>query len=800
MTDSIPLNVPPGVSASFLTIPPEQLEELDTLLFGRSRDHLDLEAWKRQPFKFSNRTGYTFGLEQSRGGPCGVLASVQAEIIKYMVWVRSQLTSTDSDGPTGAADGSNEAKVATTIASTEVPNLDWLPRWCNPNDHVECKRLFVAPLASHRYEALVVSFVGIIARAVLAPCEDRETERFRQSRIAELSQAFQPMADLIRDTPAPPLQYDPLTPITLVLCTRNITAAESGEENSSVTASSPADGNHDDTKGTAEQLQAERIVSLVVPAKWAVLLLLANPDLLQSGRGVLSFVYSLIASRTVRVVQADMDDPTERLVVRFGHTSQELVNLMITGVACSNVFDDNRSMTLSDSEMSGAGSMRGVSSVPDIGYLSVHEALRYLEVGDRLKNPKYPLWIVGSESHYTVLFALDQRVGKRSEREQQEAELKAIFQQLDPQNNGFLSYESAAVFCAALGRNFDEMRDRLDPAGNGIVLWTDARDTFVPETATKSDMASAENIADAELKQKQLNHVKSVGDVRASSETAQNSASQSTPVRDLSPWTCQVCTFYNENGAQTRCSICDEPKPKPKPQPQPQPAPAATSTTSATSTNPVQQRLPADPTSLRLPRAPGPDQPQSFSLYHINGLGGAPKSTAQPSDQRKEIETLTQRVEELRSTYESALAYAQASALQLEMALEDCIAAGLIDNPKVHHERLVRAEKQLSEAQERMQRQQAEHLAKSSSTEATACGQSSSAGASTAAPNPFPEDSCIGPDVATSVVIKECLVSLIDPADVVATAPSVVLTIRDIITTRWKTAVVEFGDGDPSLN
>jgi hypothetical protein len=34
---------------------------------------------------------------------------------------------------------------------------------------------------------------------------------------------------------------------------------------------------------------------------------------------------------------------------------------------------------------------------------------RYVEVGSMLKNPSLPVWVVCSESHFTVLFAQDAR-------------------------------------------------------------------------------------------------------------------------------------------------------------------------------------------------------------------------------------------------------------------------------------------------------------------------------------------------------------------------------------------------------
>eukprot|EP00913_Durusdinium_trenchii_P016427 g15441.t1 len=53
--------------------------------------------------------------------------------------------------------------------------------------------------------------------------------------------------------------------------------------------------------------------------------------------GVLSFLFSVLSSRTVSAVREDMDDSTTPLIGRFGHCSQELVNLMLIGEATSKL-------------------------------------------------------------------------------------------------------------------------------------------------------------------------------------------------------------------------------------------------------------------------------------------------------------------------------------------------------------------------------------------------------------------------------------------------------------------------------
>ena len=120
----------------------------------------------------------------------------------------------------------------------------------------------------------------------------------------------------------------------------------------------------------------------------------------------LDFLASVVASRTIDMVWSDMDDPSNILIERFGHCSQETLNLMLFGRATSNAFDR-------DQPMGDTGLMlRGVPDEADIqvGLLSELESLRYITIGLKLKNPSFPIWIVGSQSHYTVLFSFDKSV------------------------------------------------------------------------------------------------------------------------------------------------------------------------------------------------------------------------------------------------------------------------------------------------------------------------------------------------------------------------------------------------------
>lgn len=118
---------------------------------------------------------------------------------------------------------------------------------------------------------------------------------------------------------------------------------------------------------------------------------------------VLDFLASVVASRGIDNVLADMDDIENPFIGRFGHCSQEVLNLMLFGIASSNVFD--REHPMGDTGMV----LRGVpeDACIEVGLLSELEALRYVTVGSKFKKPDFPVWILGTTSHYTVMFGFD---------------------------------------------------------------------------------------------------------------------------------------------------------------------------------------------------------------------------------------------------------------------------------------------------------------------------------------------------------------------------------------------------------
>ena len=95
------------------------------------------------------------------------------------------------------------------------------------------------------------------------------------------------------------------------------------------------------------------------------------------------------------------------LTNEHGYASQELLNTMLVGRAASNVHDG-------DKDMGDGFILKGIPRQSDVGFLTFFEHFGYFTVGDNLKRPQVPVWIVCSESHYSVIFATNMDLVKGS--------------------------------------------------------------------------------------------------------------------------------------------------------------------------------------------------------------------------------------------------------------------------------------------------------------------------------------------------------------------------------------------------
>ena len=59
--------------------------------------------------------------------------------------------------------------------------------------------------------------------------------------------------------------------------------------------------------------------------------------------------------------------------------------------------------------------IKGIHKQSEIGFLTLFEAYGNFQVGQYLKSPRLPIWIVCSESHYSVIFSLDLSAVKKKQ-------------------------------------------------------------------------------------------------------------------------------------------------------------------------------------------------------------------------------------------------------------------------------------------------------------------------------------------------------------------------------------------------
>ena len=200
----------------------------------------------------------------------------------------------------------------------------------------------------------------------------------------------------------------------------------------------------------------------------------------------MSFLYSIVLTRGVENIVSDigiMGDPS--LVDNtFGHGNQSLLNLILTGAATPNVFDYSRSIDGMD--------LVGVTKKNDIGFLTLLEALRYCKVGDFLKCPEYPIWIIGSESHLSLLFSNERSLCVSEDSPFKVA--RAAFDTFDCEGNGFIPVTDLPNVLEKLDMVSEEdyvefMKERLDPDSTGIILFPAFIEEFVPGAWEKQDQS-----------------------------------------------------------------------------------------------------------------------------------------------------------------------------------------------------------------------------------------------------------------------------------------------------------------------
>ncbi|GKY96672.1 hypothetical protein MPSEU_000626800 [Mayamaea pseudoterrestris] len=447
-----------------------------------------------------------WGLTQHFGGPCGVLAAVQAEMLKILVWGRRTAV--------------NEHNNNNASCDLMMPRA--------PMQLLENVAL-TSPIVR---VAMARAIAYVLARAVVQPPvsgqddddHDNAGESESNMNVANDKTSNAVAADAVRivlparlvppnstnsitanggsmDLP-PAIIWSDLEPWTAAAADKSKTTNVSGSRRLHVytipstphlseawnkrqrTHSDPMEsaaaprsdhrhdgGSNDDSNASLEERihALSQVVGdfLLQPSVTSM----APIDYFCREGGVLLLVMSLVASRGKSLIQSEFDDSSgSKLTAQFGHCSQELMNLLLTGQAVSNVFDNNLSPD--------KGILcRGIQQQSEIGYLSQLESLRYCQVGSYYKSSRFPIFVVGSTSHFTVLFGDDLAL-KESESDRLLEQCRRAFKGVNgAEDNGFIASNQLAEAFQALELNVNGAEQAIaasiEVPGSSIILWQD---------------------------------------------------------------------------------------------------------------------------------------------------------------------------------------------------------------------------------------------------------------------------------------------------------------------------------------
>lgn len=370
-------------------LPPDVAENLWAMVFGAGVSKTVLAQWSNQGIRFSSDPETTMGLVQHEGGPCGVLATVQAYVLKYLLFFSDDLSNPEFSNPLYTL-GQRRFYQSSFAAGDDFSSLTD-DRKTRALVHAMVEILFLCGTGKR---AVVASVARANCGKIDAVLEDLSVE-------------------------------------------------------------------------SAMDLQKVLRISTFTSRKDAFNTLLANIPLFESRLGAMLFLISALLSRGLEDIQADRDDPSQPLVTApFGHASQEIVNLLLCGEAVPNVFDGKM-------DLGGGMSLKGIPNGVEVGFLTLLESLNLCKVGQYLKCPKWPIWVVGSESHYTVLFALNPNVQEENELEERESKIRRAFDAQDQSGGGgFISVEGFQQVLRDTDINFPS--DKLEDLCNaGIIVWSE---------------------------------------------------------------------------------------------------------------------------------------------------------------------------------------------------------------------------------------------------------------------------------------------------------------------------------------
>eukprot|EP01134_Creolimax_fragrantissima_P002078 CFRG2078T1 len=389
------------------------VDRLREIVFGFRPSLEAVDRW-RQGFKFKSApmsavtdasrscmqtSDVICALTQLSGGPCAVVAPVQAHVFKMLLYDNSRTTAnndtTHNSTATYLSSGSYNREIDTPPPKRPLPPVP---------DESAC------PHVENQDEIYVNS--NLMAQSIIT------NQNTKQDGIPQWMRVTSDAANKL---------------LVRVIC--NILhqawhSSTNGEEHPYVVCLVEGSFPSSDLNDFHDRLSCMYVYSL------AELHILVEVSLRQftEADGVLLLLYSVLLTRQPERFLEEMGDVTDNglpLINNHGHGSISILNLFLHGRGVSHLFDGTIDM--------GEGfSLQGMTSQSDIGYLTVMEALHYCKVGTCLKSPRYPVWVLGSETHFTVLVSTDSTIVAP---ETVHGLAGRIFNMFDTEGNGFIEVD-----------------------------------------------------------------------------------------------------------------------------------------------------------------------------------------------------------------------------------------------------------------------------------------------------------------------------------------------------------------------
>ncbi|KAF6163397.1 hypothetical protein GIB67_029246 [Kingdonia uniflora] len=400
------VSVTKGKEGKYLSVGEELAEtdakQLFSMVFGDGVTREILAQWSNQGIRFSSDPETCMGLVQHEGGPCGVLATIQAFVLKYLLFVPDELSKNTTTSPSQNMGQSGYFALGNWASLTEDGKARALVR----------SMIEILSTCGSKKRAVVVT-LNVFSHLPDEGSEDGKSDE----RVAKALEG---------------LSIESASDLQKVLRVNTFTS----------------------------QMTISQHLKTMLPV-------------FRSRMGAMLFLISALLSRGLESVQADRDDPSTPLVTApFGHASQEIVNLLLCGQAVPNVFDGRM-------DFGGGMFLKGIPTSVEVGFLTLLESLNLCKVGQQLKHPKWPIWVVGSESHYTVIFAVNTDVQHENELEERESLIRRAFNDQDQSGGGgFISVEG--LHQVLKETNINMPQEKLENLSNmGFIVWSEFWQTLL---------------------------------------------------------------------------------------------------------------------------------------------------------------------------------------------------------------------------------------------------------------------------------------------------------------------------------